>query len=198
MVDKAVGELIGNHSVAGNMSPSDGSFVTPGTGLSLSDDIVTGSGIGRHQNQWVALRSGILSIGEEVVDVIASVSTPKIPQEGEVIIGRVSRLHSKTAEIEILHIEGRENANRTQDALHRTADIFVSEIVDRFMPSPGDGMRSRDIVRARVIQSEPMVKASCKGDPSLGVLHSICPVCGVFLNVSSFKAKAKQHSSSTL
>ena len=184
MVDKAVGELIGNHLVADTMSPSDGSFVTPGTSLALSDDIVTGSGIGRHQNQWVALRSGTLSLGDDVVDVIPSVSTPQIPQEGEVIIGRVTRLHSKTAEIEILHIEGRHDSNRTQDALHRTADIFVSEIVDRFMPSPGDGMRSRDIVRARVTQSEPMVKASCKGDPSLGVLHSICPVCGVFLNVS--------------
>ena len=89
------------------MSPSDGSFVTPGTSLSLSDDIVTGSGIGRHQNQWVALRSGTLSIGEEVVDVIASVSTPKIPQEGEVIIGRVSRLHSKLQRLKfyILKVE---------------------------------------------------------------------------------------------
>ncbi|MBA45629.1 MAG: hypothetical protein CMB31_03470 [Euryarchaeota archaeon] len=166
------------------MSPSDGSYVTPGTSLSLGDNIITGSGIGRHQNQWVALRSGTLSISDEIVDVIASVSTPKIPQIGEVIIGRVSRLHSKTAEIEILHIEGRNDPNRTQDALHRTADIFVSEIVDRFMPSPGDGMRSRDIVRAKVIQSEPIVKASCKGDPALGVLHSICPVCGIFLEVS--------------
>ncbi len=167
------------------MSPSNGSFVTPGTSLSLDDDVVTGSGIGRHQNQWVALRSGTLSIDDEITDVIASVSTPRTPQEGEVIIGRVSRLHSKTAEIIILHIEGRDDPNRSLDALHRTADIFVSEIVDRFMPSPGDGMRSRDIVRAKVIQSEPMVKASCKGDPSLGVLHSICPVCGIFLEVSN-------------
>ena len=176
--------MIGNRPVADSMSPSDGSFVTPGTSLSLDDDAVTGPGIGKHQNQWVALRSGTLSLRDELVDVITSVSTPMIPQEGEVIIGRVSRLHSKTAEIEILHIEGRENPNRTQDALHRTADIFVSEIVDRFMPSPGDGMRSRDIVRAKVIQSEPMVKASCKGDPALGVLHAICPVCGILLEVS--------------
>ncbi len=166
------------------MNTSDGMFVTPGTTLNLEDGVVTGSGIGRHQNQWVALRSGTLSIAEDVADVITSGSTPVIPQEGEVIIGRVSRLHSKTAEIVILHIEGREDPNRTLDALHRTADIFVSEIVDRFMPSPGDGMRSRDIVRARVIKSEPMVKASCKGDPSLGVLHSICPACGIFLEVS--------------
>ena len=61
--------------MADTMSPSDGSFVTPGTSLGLSDDIVTGSGIGRHQNQWIALRSGTLSLGDEVVDVIPSVST---------------------------------------------------------------------------------------------------------------------------
>ena len=103
MVDKAAGALIGNRPVASIMSPSNGSFVTPGTSLSLDDDVVTGSGIGRHQNQWVALRSGTLSIDDEITDVIASVSTPRTPQEGEVIIGRVSRLHSKTAEIVILH-----------------------------------------------------------------------------------------------
>ena len=168
------------------MNSLDGTFVTPGTVLILDDNTVTGSGIGRHQNQWIALCSGTLvmeSTTDETVAMIES-GSPQIPQEGEVIIGRVSRLHSKTAEIEILHIEGRNNPDRTLDALHRTADIFVSEIVDRFMPSPGDGMRSRDIVRARVIQSEPMVKASCKGDASLGVLYSLCPVCGIFLEIS--------------
>ena len=166
------------------MTTSEGTFVTPGMILDLDGDTETGTGIGSTERGWIALRPGRFVISEGKADVISSGSTPRIPQIDEVIIGRVTRLHNKTAEIEILHIEGRDDANRTLDTFHRSADIFVSEIVDRFMPSPGDGMRTRDVIRARVIQSEPMVKASCKGDPALGVLHAICPVCGKFLSVS--------------
>ncbi|MFL2977678.1 MAG: hypothetical protein DBX05_00250 [Candidatus Poseidoniales archaeon] len=166
------------------MSTSDGAFVTPGMVLDIDGEVETGSGIGTTERGWIALRPGRVVISEGKADVISSGSTPRIPQIDEIIIGRVTRLHTKTAEIEILHIEGRDDADRTLDTFHRSADIFVSEIVDRFMPSPGDGMRTRDVVRARVIQSEPMVKASCKGNPALGVLHAICPVCGKFLSVS--------------
>ena len=166
------------------MSASDGAFVTPGMVLDFDGEIETGSGIGSSTRGWIALRPGRFIVSEGKADVISSGSTPRIPQIDEIIIGRVTRLHNKTAEIEILHIEGRDDADRTLDTFHRSADIFVSEIVDRFMPSPGDGMRTRDVIRARVIQSEPMVKASCKGNPALGVLHAICPVCGKFLSVS--------------
>ena len=105
------------------MNSLDGTFVTPGTVLILEDNTVTGSGIGRHQNQWIALCSGTLvmeSTTDETVAMIES-GSPQIPQEGEVIIGRVSRLHSKTAEIEILHIEGRNNPDRTLDCLLYTS-----------------------------------------------------------------------------
>ena len=45
-------------------------------------------------------------------------------------------------------------------------------------------MRSRDIVRAKITQFEPMLKASTREDPELGVLFAICPACGKELEKS--------------
>ena len=67
------------------------------------------------------------------------------------------------------------------------ADIFVTEIVDRFLPSPGDAMRTRDLIRARITQLEPNLKASTRGSPELGVLWAICPACGNELTTSGKK-----------
>ena len=46
-------------------------------------------------------------------------------------------------------------------------------------------MRKRDIVRARITELDPMMKATTRDGPELGVLHAICPQCGLDLETSS-------------
>jgi CxxC-x17-CxxC domain-containing protein len=92
----------------------------------------------------------------------------------------------KVAMIRILHIE-KDGGHRDLSAENLFADIFVTEIVDRFLPSPGDAMRSRDLIRARITQLEPNLKASTRGSPELGVLWAICPACGNELVTSDDK-----------
>ena len=48
-------------------------------------------------------------------------------------------------------------------------------------------MRSRDLIRARITQLEPNLKASTRGSPELGVLWAICPACGNELVTSDDK-----------
>ena len=48
-------------------------------------------------------------------------------------------------------------------------------------------MRTRDLIRARITQIEPNVKASTRGSPELGVLSAICPACGIDLVTSAAK-----------
>jgi CxxC-x17-CxxC domain-containing protein len=97
---------------------------------------------------------------------------------GDVIIGEVNRLNEKTAELRVMHIETNESGHRDVPALKLFADVFVSEIVDRFIPSAGDAMRKRDIVRAKIINVDPMLKASTKGNSDMGVIYAACPPCG--------------------
>ena len=103
------------------------------------------------------------------------------------VIGQVTRLNENVAEIRILHIESKQGGHGDLPALELFADIHVSEVVDRFIPSPGDAMRMRDIVRARIVKDDPILKASTKGHASLGVLSASCPTCGAILDVSDKK-----------
>ena len=125
----------------------------------------------------IVSKSGVISVDPSALPINS-------PGMGDIIIGEVNRLNEKTAEIRILHIESNEGGHRALPALKLFADIFVSELVDRFIPSAGDALRKRDIVRAKIINVEPILKATTKGEPNLGVIYAGCPACGCLLYTS--------------
>ncbi|MAD56597.1 MAG: hypothetical protein CL974_03515 [Euryarchaeota archaeon] len=163
------------------MSASAGDFVTPGTRVLADENTFLGDGLVSTENGALALLSGKLIEENGVISVQISGSTANLPKIGDIVIGQVNRLNAKTAEIRILHIEGKDGGERDIPALKLFADIYVTDFVDRYIPSAGDAMRSRDIVRAKITQFEPMLKASTRDGPSLGVVHAICPTCGAEL-----------------
>ena len=166
------------------MTASIGDHVTPGSPIEFGPGSDFGEGIHVSEKGAVAVLSGQIVSDSGKISVESSVPPINSPKMGDVLIGEVNRLNEKTAEIRVLHIESNEGGHRAVPALKLFADIYVSEIVDRFIPSAGDAMRKRDIVRAKVIKVEPMLKATTKGDSKLGVLHAACPPCGVELVVS--------------
>ena len=169
------------------MTASLGDHVAPGSPVELGPGDEAGEGIHTSENGSVAVLSGILVSESGVTSVHSSAPPINTPKMGDTLIGEVNRLNEKTAEIRVLHIETNEDGHRAVPALKLFADIYVSEIVDRFIPSAGDAMRKRDIVRAKVIGVDPMLKASTKGNPDLGVLHACCPACGLDLVASDTK-----------
>ena len=169
------------------MAASVGDRVTPGNLVEIGAGEELGSGINLTERGPVAVLSGSVVKDSGVISVDSSAPPINSPNMGDVIIGEVNRLNEKTAELRVLHIETNEKGHRSVPALKLFADVYVSEIVDRFIPSAGDGMRKRDIVRARIINVEPMLKASTKGDPKLGVVYASCPACGTDLLASDRK-----------
>ena len=161
--------------------------VTPGSPVKIGPGEEAGEGVHVSENGAVAVLSGRLVSKSGVISVDSSAPPINTPKMGDVLIGEVNRLNEKTAEIRVLHIETNDEGHRDVPALKLFADIYVSEIVDRFIPSAGDAMRKRDIVRAKVINVDPMLKASTKGGPDLGVLHASCPPCGETLVPSDKK-----------
>jgi CxxC-x17-CxxC domain-containing protein len=168
------------------MSASVGDYVTPGTPVDIQSGLELGEGVHPCNEGAIAVLAGTLVNNSETISIDSSAPPLNIPEVGDVLIGEVNRLNEKTAEIRVLHIESREGGHRDVPALKLFADIYVSELVDRFIPSAGDALRKRDIVRAKVIKNDPMLKASTKGNPDLGVLYASCPPCGADL-VSSDK-----------
>jgi CxxC-x17-CxxC domain-containing protein len=133
----------------------------------------------------MAVVTGTIVQSNDTISVDPSRPSVNSPQIGDVIIAEVNRLNPKTAEVRLLHIEGKDGGHRTVPAEELFADIFVTNFVDRFLPSAGDAMRKRDIVRARIVELDPMLKATTRDNPELGVLHALCPQCGVDLEASS-------------
>ncbi len=163
------------------MAATIGDHVAPGSPVNIESGMSAGEGILASEEGAIATLSGHLVNNSGVISVDSSSPTINSPKLGDVIIGEVNRLNEKTAELRILHIETNEGGHRDIPALKLFVDVYVSEIVDRFIPSAGDAMRKRDIVRAKIINVEPMLKATTKGDSDLGVIYAACPPCGEIL-----------------
>jgi len=170
--------FIGGLRVGGPMTATIGDQVTPGETVEIGSGEKIGNGIHMTERGPVAVLSGNLVSNSGVISVDSTVPPINSPKMGDVIIGEVNRLNEKTAELRVMHIETNESGHRDVPALKLFADVFVSEIVDRFIPSAGDAMRKRDIVRAKIINVDPMLKASTKGDSDMGVIYAACPPCG--------------------
>jgi len=84
-----------------------------------------------------------------------------------------------------LHVEGKSFRDLPAEQLF--GDLFVAEVVNRFLPAPGDAMRKNDVIRAEVLQTKPIIKLTTKPKPRYGVLHAACPACGEILSPSDVK-----------
>ena len=165
-------------------SPANvGSFVVPGTTLERNEDDSLGRGVAESKSGVVATVVGTLNREDGVLFVEQRTDPIREIEVGDVVIGEVNRINPKTAEIKILHVEGK--PVRTLPATHLFADIFVAKIVDKFMPSPGDAMKKRDLIRAKIEQLTPMLRAECRSHDDLGIIRAICPACGECLVTSS-------------
>ncbi len=160
-----------------------GMFVVPGTTVDMNTDDSLGRGVIQAKNGAVATVVGTLSRADGVLFVEQKTDPIREIEIGDLVIGEVNRINAKTAEIRILHVEGK--PVRTLPATHLFADIFVAKIVDKFMPSPGDAMRKRDLIRAKIEQLEPMLRAECRSHGNLGIIQAMCPACGEELVASA-------------
>ena len=176
--------FIEGNTVASSMFASTGDFVTPGSPIQIPEGNTPGAGVYEGPNGTVASFSGTIVHSDGLVSINPNRPSINSPGIDDIVIGEVSRINSKTAEIKILHVENKDGGDRNVPALKQFADIYITELLDRFIPSAGDTMRVRDIIRARIIGDDPILKASTKGDISFGVIHAICPSCGLDLTAS--------------
>ena len=157
---------------------ASGLSVTPGTLTNLDPSSKIGNGLSVTKEGIIALKSGVL-VEKDGLWVVSD-SRPGVNslQIGDDIIGEVHNLQPKVAIIKVMSVEKEGMQGKSLSAKQLFADITVTELCDRFMPSAGDAMRRRDIIRARITATEPMVRATTKEDASLGVLHALCTACG--------------------
>ena len=162
-------------------------IVSPGQLTDITPDSELGSGLSATDRGVVALVTGTLHQEDGTWSVKESNLGVNSLEVGDDFIGEVQGLQPKVAIIRIISVQKPGMQSKSLPAEELFADITVTELCDRFMPSAGDAMRKRDIVRARVTSTDPMVRATTKSEDTLGVLHAICPSCGEPLHASDSK-----------
>ena len=151
------------------------SIVTPGTIIGATDERTPGEGVIEENGNLVALMVGSVVENEGVVSI--ETDSPMLRIEvGDYVIGEVVKLNEKSGEIIIHSVEGKENRSIMADQLY--AQFHVTKICDRFLHNTADGLRRRDIVRAKVMETEKVLRIDMREEDSCGVLWALCPSCG--------------------
>jgi RNA recognition motif-containing protein/exosome complex RNA-binding protein Csl4 len=151
------------------------SIVTPGTVVGTTEKNSPGAGITEQNGDLVALLTGVLVENEGVISIESHSEMLRL-EVGDMIIGEVVKLNEKAGEIQVLSVEGKPNRSIMPDQLF--AQFHVTRICDRFLHNTADGLRRRDIVRAKVSEAENVVRIDMREDVNCGVLWALCPPCG--------------------
>ncbi len=162
-----------------------GEYVSPGTVLAKEDKFTLGEGTFCDNGNIVSVLSGTVFVNEDsnTISVEKSGASVLSVEKGDYVIGTVAILKEKSAEAIILQVEGKPYRNILPNQIY--GQMHVASLVDRFLHQPKDCMRRRDIIRAIVTETDPVVRISMRGDNKCGVLHALCPSCGQTLEPKS-------------
>ncbi len=148
-------------------------IVVPGDFLGTSEEFTPGMGVYDETGNIYASVTGEISISDKrVIDVLPKVGTPPVPEEGDVVIGRIEDLREAVAVVNIARVEGkgdREVAASTQGIIHisNIKSGYVSELQREF--------GYLDLVKAKVLDAKAL-RLSTEGN-DLGVIKAICGKC---------------------
>jgi len=153
------------------MTPS---LVTPGMNVSSTADCEAGDGTIEIDGRIVATSVGAFSINEGIGTVTAS-NAIVTPEVGDTVLCEVVKLNEKNGEAQVLCVEGKPGSVLPE---HLYGQFHVTNIVDRYMHQTSDAVRRRDVCRAEVKETSPVLRISFRDRNDCGVLHAICPPCG--------------------
>ncbi|MGB1819120.1 MAG: exosome complex RNA-binding protein Csl4, partial [Candidatus Poseidoniaceae archaeon] len=150
----------------------------PGFDLGPSDAKEAGEGATVHEGRLIATVVGRIEETENVVSVL-SMNPITRPKKDDIVIGEVVKLNEKNGEIRLIGIEGTPRQDFLPQDLH--AQFFITDLCEKYFHNMSDGVKVRDIVRAKVTEDAQVIKVEMKSAEELGVLWALCPSCGMTL-----------------
>lgn len=151
-------------------------LVFPGDVVGVAEEFVAGPGTFEENGEILAATVGELTL--DTTTFTARVrpfpSQPAIVQPGDIVLGVVNGLRSSMAIVEVRAIADKPKRSIGGDT---NGTLHVSKSSERYVENMEDVFRVRDILRAKVLETNPAIQLTTKG-PMLGVLRSYCPRCG--------------------
>ena len=96
-------------------------------------------------------------------------------KRGDAVVGIITRLKMKQAEIKISKINGKATSSNFTGIIH------INKISKDYVDSIEDVFQVGDIIRAKVLNSFSLPYRLYTNEKSLGVIMSNCPTCGIHL-----------------
>lgn len=148
----------------------------PGDSVGVAEEWVPGPGTYEENGEVFAATFGLLTLdtSDFTARVEPLVAQPAVVRPGDVILGVVQATRPSMAIVQVQAIATMPNRGIGGDT---NGTLHVSKSSDQYVESMENAFRVRDIVRARVLETDPAIQLTTKG-PELGVLKSYCPRCG--------------------
>ena len=151
-------------------------LVYPGDSVGVAEEFTPGPGTFEENGEVIAATVGHLTLDTDAFEarVDSLTAQPATVKVGDIVIGTIHMTRSSMAIVEIRRIAtqpDRKIGGDTNGTLH------VSKASEQYVESMEAIFRSRDIIRAKVLETKPAIQLTTKG-PHLGVLKSYCTRCG--------------------
>jgi exosome complex component CSL4 len=151
-------------------------LVYPGDSVGVAEEWVPGPGTYEENGEVYAATFGTLTLdtSDFVARVHPLVAQPAVVKPGDIVLGVVHATRPSMAIVEVKALASHPNRGIGGDT---NGTLHVSKSSDQYVESMESAFRVRDIIRAKVLESDPAIQLTTKA-PNLGVLKSYCPRCG--------------------
>lgn len=151
-------------------------LVFPGDEVAAAEEFQSGPGTYEEGGVVFAARIGVLDLDPKEFIARVRPVTKSIPiklQVGDVVLGNIRASRASMAIVEVTHhvdFPARDIASDTNGTLH------VSKMSESYVDRVEEAVHLGDVVRAHVIQVQPSLQLSTKGE-GFGIVRSLCPRC---------------------
>jgi len=151
-----------------------GQIVVPGDRLGVIEEFTPGPGTYESEGTIYSAATGraLMDLLNKQVSVYPKARVTSVPHVGSVVLGQVSDVQSKQANLRIFQVGDRLLTGFFSGPLH------IGDVSQRYVESMYEVCRAGDIVRAKVISEKNRVFHLTTNERDLGVVYAFCSRCG--------------------
>ncbi len=149
-------------------------FVVPGERLGVIEEFDSGDGTYSENGTIYSLVFGQthLDLRNKRISIRPLGKAPLMPIEGDIIIGQITTVQDKMANVRILEINSKPSQANFTGVMH------VSTASPDYVGSLNEIFKVGDVLRAKVISIKNRTYQVATTEPDLGVLYASCSKCG--------------------
>ena len=159
-------------------------FLLPGDYIATCEEYLPGEGTYEENGKIFSAVMGKLRLnGDEMTaEVLPRGRSPVCLKDGDIVIGRVSRIQKGYVFADIYS----SNGNERNVIGETSARLHISSISDNYIKDATQAFSENDIIRAVVIRTAPSLEiGTARSD--LGIIMSVCHSCGETFSLNAGK-----------